>query len=506
MTGAPNRSARRMAQLRKLTADVRNGYALPTTKDLLQLAPFMGNDIHLDMRTFARVAIRRIRTETKGAADLKLAFQNLTLDGVGLKDVLSARRVLKKHGPAVLGKAPSALFAIRLEIYCGSMDHPPMVQLAWKRCLEAATVAHSNFDAFLYLQAGLGWYAVSQRTYRAKNDPGEIRAWGERALTAAFNAWTEMRAPAEPATKAAQTEATQAKAPPDAPGTLTVLHTVGNADLMVGKRIADEFSPILKVALPLTKAENLEEVRTTLIREFPWASAVVDVLFADLSSRSWIYHRPTILLGPPGCGKTRFSSRFYALLGVKSRVYNAGGVADASFMGAARHWSSAEPSLPLSLCRSTKVANPAVIIDEIDKASDSRHNGSMYDALLGMTEPESAVRWYDPYVQSSVNLTGILWLATANDAADIPDTLRDRFRILAFPEPTDDFLEPLSRILMKEIAEERGLHRGWASPLTRAELDALWKVWPGGSLRALRRYLETIMAAREADYANSAPN
>jgi len=146
------------------------------------------------------------------------------------------------------------------------------------------------------------------------------------------------------------------------------------------------------------------------------------------------------------------------------------------------------------------------VLDELDKASTNRTNGSLLDALLAMTELESAQCWYDPYVQAPINLSAVLWLGTANDAAEIPEPLRDRFRILAFSEPADHHLEPLARKLMREIAEERGLHQGWARPLTWTELEALWKVWPGGSVRALRRYLEGVLNARESEISEIPPN
>lgn len=60
-----------------------------------------------------------------------------------------------------------------------------------------------------------------------------------------------------------------------------------------------------------------------------------------------------------------------------------------------------------------------------------------------------------------------------------------------------DHLEPLARALLAEIVVERGMRAEWARPLTRTELDALWKVWDGGLVRALKRFLEGVLNARE---------
>lgn len=510
MQGAPDVIVRRMGQLKQHHKNVIQGKSLPTTKDLLRLCPYMSNELRLDMQIFADIAARRVRSKTPGAPELKQAFRNLTLEGANLKDVLNTCRVLRAHGYAVLGMTTAEAFLIRCELYAASFNHKPMVDKAWRRCFQLAAEAEYAIDAFHYLQAALGWRAVAGRKHWPKEDLREIQYIGESTLDLAFRVWESMRMPsatsAHPKVAASTAQDEIAPESPALPGHLTVLEAVGNADLMMGKRIAEEFKKVIGVPLPLTRADSLQEVRTTLAREFPWASSVTQVLLADIGSREWVYFRPTILLGTPGCGKTRYCNRFLKLLGIKYRVFNCGGVADSSFGGTARHWSNTQPSLPLSLVRQFGTANPGIVLDEIDKASDSRHNGSLFDALLAMTEPESAATCYDPYIQGPVNLSSILWLATANDAADIPAPLRDRFRILAFNEPTADHLEALARALMTDLVAEQGMRPEWARPLSWEELDALWKVWDGGSVRALRRYLEGVLKAREAATAEAEPH
>lgn len=502
----PDLLVRRMGLLRQHYKNVANGTSIPTTKDLLRLSPYLGNDMRRDIQTFANIASRRVRTQKPGATDLKRALLNLTLEGASLKDVLAARRTLRLHGDRVLGAVTSHAFVTRCELYAASFNHAPMVEKAWRRCFQLAAEAENRIDAFHYLQAALGWYRAGKKQW-GKEDLLGVRHIGQSSMEMAFAAWQAMSMPAEkPILPTTPKEPEEPKEEPNKPGHLTVLKAVGNADLMVGKRVAEEFKMVLGVPLPLKRADDLKTVRHTLVREFPWASRVTRVLLADIASHDWISFRPTILLGPPGCGKTRFCNRLLTLLVIKHRIYNAGGVADSSFGGTARHWSNAEPSLPISLVRAFQIANPGIVLDEIDKASDSRQNGSLFDGLLAMTEPESAAGWYDPYIQAPVDLTGILWLGTANEAEDIPATLRDRFRILAFPEPEADHLEPLARTLMAELVSERGLRPEWARPLSWEELDALWAVWDGGSVRALRRYLEGVLRAREAAAAKAEPN
>lgn len=133
----------------------------------------------------------------------------------------------------------------------------------------------------------------------------------------------------------------------------------------------------------------------------------------------------------------------------------------------------------------------------MDKVGTSRHNGNLHDALLGLLEPQSATRWFDPYLQAPVNLVAVLWLGTANSLQDWTGPLRDRVRVLKFPSPGPQHLSTLSAALMKQIAAERGQDVRWVLPLTGQELDALRSVWPGGSVRRLRRYLEGVLEARQ---------
>ena len=101
-------------------------------------------------------------------------------------------------------------------------------------------------------------------------------------------------------------------------------------------------------------------------------------------------------------------------LGVPRMLYPCGGLTDSSLGGNGRRWATGEPSLPLELLDKHRVASPGVILDELEKAGSSTQNGWLHDVLLAMLEPVSAVEWTDPYVQAPVDLSHIVWVATAN--------------------------------------------------------------------------------------------
>ena len=157
---------------------------------------------------------------------------------------------------------------------------------------------------------------------------------------------------------------------------------------------------------------------------------------------------------------------------------------------------SASDRLPVAMLNQHRVASPGVILDELEKAGSSTQNGRLHDVLLAMLEPVSAVEWTDPYLQAPVDLSHMVWLATANTIDGIPVPLLDRCRVLQFPAPGPEHLRLLAPALLGQACTARGLDPRWAAPLDGVELQAVAQAWPGGSMRRLARLLEGVIAAR----------
>ncbi|MGO4524941.1 hypothetical protein AB4097_08760 [Microvirga sp. 2MCAF35] len=85
---------------------------------------------------------------------------------------------------------------------------------------------------------------------------------------------------------------------------------------------------------------------------------------------------------------------------------------------------------------------------------------------------------------------------TANSLDGVSPPLRDRCRVINFPEPRPEDLPTLSRQIMIDMLAEQGLDPRWLAPLDGVERQAILDVWPGGSLRMLRRLIEIALAAR----------
>ena len=100
-------------------------------------------------------------------------------------------------------------------------------------------------------------------------------------------------------------------------------------------------------------------------------------------------------------------------------------MSDSALGGTPRRWATGEPSLPVEAIRRHLSAGPAIILDEIEKASSNRHNGALADVLLGMLGRETASAYHDPYVEAEVDLSQLNWLMTANEVETLHAPLRD---------------------------------------------------------------------------------
>jgi ATP-dependent Lon protease len=169
----------------------------------------------------------------------------------------------------------------------------------------------------------------------------------------------------------------------------------------------------------------------------------------------------------------------------------------AVFGGTDRRWYSAEPCHPFLAVGQGKIANPMVLLDELEKAGTRSDYGRLWDCLLGFLESETNCRYPDPALQVTLDLSQVSYVATANSLDPLPSPIRDRFRIVTFPKPSADDLDALLPAVIADLARERGLDIRWVAPLDSTERMAVATHWRGGSVRRLRRLVEAVLRERD---------
>ncbi|RIY03760.1 AAA family ATPase [Aureimonas flava] len=283
-----------------------------------------------------------------------------------------------------------------------------------------------------------------------------------------------------------------ASSPQEAPKIVVVPHVHLSRELRKESGVGD----ILGIALPLVPARELVEVRRDLLAAHPHAAAAIERMLGDLAEGRPVRLRPVLLVGPPGAGKSRLCRDVLDALGIPFAPVDAGTTMDQSLTGSPRRWRDAHPSVPLRLFAQHKVANPGILVDELEKAGRSSA-GAIHDPLLSLLEPLSSRAWRDHFLDAELDASHVVWLCTANSTTGIPGPLLNRLRVLKVPLPSSAHVPALADRIRRDLVRERGLDLGMEPPLDVEELEALTVSFGlEGSLRDLRRYVEALLDAR----------
>ncbi len=333
----------------------------------------------------------------------------------------------------------------------------------------------------------------------------EWREHGRNVLTSVLGAAPQSASAARPTPtplrRLAQARA-EAVAPPGSAVLFpsSILEGANRSD--TAKELRRILGPVLDKALDGVRVpDDWDAWERPLVARHPNGAAFIRAVRDSQGSREYWGHAVVCADGPPGTGKSMMCRSIAEHSGLPFKRYQCDNASDNSYGGTPMRWTSAQADFVTDALAGFRRRTFAACLDEVEKASGSRASsgGHMHDVLHGQWDRETAARWHSAFLNHEIDLTGVVFLCTSNDASSLPQSLRDRMTVVRVEEPTAEHLAALAPHVARDVCRDMGLDPRWGT-LDGVEWEALRTAWgAGGSIRRLQQIVAKILRARDAD-------
>jgi ATP-dependent Lon protease len=242
--------------------------------------------------------------------------------------------------------------------------------------------------------------------------------------------------------------------------------------------------------------EDLNKVRKELDKSHYGLAKVKNriIEFLAVKKRNPNLKSPIIcLVGPSGVGKTSLAKCIANALNKEFYKISVGGLNDpAELTGHRRTYLGSSPGKIIQALKKCEVANPIILIDEIDKMSKD-FRGDPASALLDILDPEQNSMYIDNYIEEPFDLSKIMFILTANDITAIPSALKDRLEIIEMSSYTDyEKLNIFKKHLLPRIYKDNLLSKNELKFNDDIILYIIDKYTKEAGVRELERTLDSI--------------
>lgn len=232
--------------------------------------------------------------------------------------------------------------------------------------------------------------------------------------------------------------------------------------------------------------ENVDKLRDNFPNFEEFITAIEDYSILNQLGDNHFYIPPSLLVGDPGIGKTFFLSELSDTIGIENKMIHMETMsASWLLVGASSQWKDAKPGIVYDNIIKSKYANNIFILDELDKMMKS--NYPVDNCLLQLFEKHTAKEFKDEYIPLKLDISKIIWLATANTLSTISDPILSRLQTYKIANPNFNERKKLAQNIYNHMLAENTWGSHFNPIIPDATLDKLCE--PSDSIREMKKVL-----------------